>query len=540
MKGYQLKILISDSKPPVWRRINIPQAITFELLHETIQELFGWQDMHLHKFVMKYCGVFILNEMEDDYYIHNFKQESYDHALSDYFVVGEKLTYVYDFGDYWEHVISIEKEIEMEENYPVLVKWKGDNFAEDAGGVFGYYAKLAIANNPNHREHKKMLNWLEMQHIDFIPECVEAGLEDNYLIIKHITPVVSKQINKDLNLIISQLKPYLMKINKDSDVFLAIQQGEDNRLMNVMTYNNETSIYFFEKPEDFVHGFVNLNQETNHNSELFVNGFQLCFHSSKESFPYDWINNHHDCTITKFRIGYLPDGINDNEALLIIDMLTYFLQVCKERLTTLPSSEIPKVLSISVNKDKEISNLKEIENLNFKFFNRSPKNDATTKKIKKTSKTYYIDLFAIFDYDSKETNGLSVYITIESLRGNYSSALLKPNDYVTYDELANYVYHYLYLYFVNHGAPKKIFYNHDNIKSMIQELCDFFQIQLVYKEFITNSENDRNAEVNEVMDEELLNENFLNALANLSDEELDEIMQKALQDNLNMPQHYLS
>ncbi|MEG1475171.1 MAG: hypothetical protein RSC10_05385, partial [Longicatena sp.] len=246
------------------------------------------------------------------------------------------------------------------------------------------------------------------------------------------------------------------------------------------------------------------------------------------------------CTITKFRIGYLPDGINDNEALMIIDMLTYFLQVCKKHLTTLPSNEMPKVLSISVNKDKEISNLKEIDDLSFKSFNKFPKNDATTKKIKKTSKTYYIDLFAIFDYDSKETNGLSVYITIESLRGNYTSALLKPNDYVTYDELTNYVYHYLYFYFVNHGAPKKIFYNHDNIKSMIQELCDFFQIQLVYKEFITNSENDRNAEVNDDMDEELLNENFLNALANLSDEELDEIMQKALQDNLNMPQHYLS
>ena len=36
MAGYILKIVIEDTHPPVWRRILIPEMITFEQLHEVI------------------------------------------------------------------------------------------------------------------------------------------------------------------------------------------------------------------------------------------------------------------------------------------------------------------------------------------------------------------------------------------------------------------------------------------------------------------------------------------------------------------------
>lgn len=42
MKGFQLKITIKGSKPPIWRRIVIPIKATFENLHDVIQEIFGW------------------------------------------------------------------------------------------------------------------------------------------------------------------------------------------------------------------------------------------------------------------------------------------------------------------------------------------------------------------------------------------------------------------------------------------------------------------------------------------------------------------
>ena len=41
MAGYVLKITIENTHPPVWRRVVIPEKITFEDLHEIIFEAFN-------------------------------------------------------------------------------------------------------------------------------------------------------------------------------------------------------------------------------------------------------------------------------------------------------------------------------------------------------------------------------------------------------------------------------------------------------------------------------------------------------------------
>lgn len=50
---YQLKILLKESKPPIWRRIIVPSDITLDKLHLAVQDAMGWFDFHLHQFV---CG----------------------------------------------------------------------------------------------------------------------------------------------------------------------------------------------------------------------------------------------------------------------------------------------------------------------------------------------------------------------------------------------------------------------------------------------------------------------------------------------------
>ena len=44
MQGYQLKIIIKNSKPPIWRRTAVPGDITFGQLHRVIQAVYGWKD----------------------------------------------------------------------------------------------------------------------------------------------------------------------------------------------------------------------------------------------------------------------------------------------------------------------------------------------------------------------------------------------------------------------------------------------------------------------------------------------------------------
>lgn len=39
---YQLKVFLRGIKPPVWRRVLVPQDCTISVLHETIQIAMGW------------------------------------------------------------------------------------------------------------------------------------------------------------------------------------------------------------------------------------------------------------------------------------------------------------------------------------------------------------------------------------------------------------------------------------------------------------------------------------------------------------------
>lgn len=50
---FQFKITLKDSKPPIWRRFEVKDTMTFYDLHKMIQIGFDWADSHLHGFVVK-------------------------------------------------------------------------------------------------------------------------------------------------------------------------------------------------------------------------------------------------------------------------------------------------------------------------------------------------------------------------------------------------------------------------------------------------------------------------------------------------------
>ena len=53
MAGYILKIVIEDTHPPVWRRIMVPDHITFADLHNMIQLVVVGEDVNLHDFSIR-------------------------------------------------------------------------------------------------------------------------------------------------------------------------------------------------------------------------------------------------------------------------------------------------------------------------------------------------------------------------------------------------------------------------------------------------------------------------------------------------------
>jgi len=69
---------------------------------------------------------------------------------------GQKLTYLYDFGDYWEHSVLLTRIIDdLKILFPVCCDGQLNCPPEDVGGLPGFYAFLDIIGKPKHPERKE-------------------------------------------------------------------------------------------------------------------------------------------------------------------------------------------------------------------------------------------------------------------------------------------------------------------------------------------------------------------------------------------------
>ena len=159
----QIKITLKGSKPPIWRRVLVPASSTLTQLHSVIQEAMGWWDCHLHGFRIgdeRYTipepggGFMGMDQGEIDE-----RKVRLHHVLG---AKGATAIYDYDFGDDWEHQVTVEK-ISMPESgvaYPVCVAGKRRCPPEDCGGVYGYYDLLAALKDPAHERHQELTEWI--------------------------------------------------------------------------------------------------------------------------------------------------------------------------------------------------------------------------------------------------------------------------------------------------------------------------------------------------------------------------------------------
>ncbi len=164
---YQIKVGISEAKPPIWRRLIVPGSITLSQLHEVIQISMGWSNEHLHQFDINNDQYGPLTD--EDWGFESIKDET-DFTLHD-MALSEKnaFTYIYDLGDDWQHNITIEKILSTppEQKYPTIIKGKRACPPENVGGIWGYQEFLEAYADPSHEDHATMVEWAGP---DFRPE----------------------------------------------------------------------------------------------------------------------------------------------------------------------------------------------------------------------------------------------------------------------------------------------------------------------------------------------------------------------------------
>ncbi len=183
---YEIKVTLCDSQPPIWRRIQVRSDVTLAKLHRILQCVMGWEDAHLHEFVIQgeYYGIPDQDEGEQ----RKIRDER-KYKLGD-IVAAERsqFAYNYDFGDYWQHVLVIEKTLPPKEGvrYPVCLAGSRACPPEDVGGISGYENFLQAIKNPDHPEHGEYRAWVGS---DFDPEALAVD-EVNQRLRRHAVKVL--------------------------------------------------------------------------------------------------------------------------------------------------------------------------------------------------------------------------------------------------------------------------------------------------------------------------------------------------------------
>ncbi len=125
---FRIKVTLRGSRPLIWRRFEVQGHVTLYQLHRVLQAVMGWTDTHLHE---------VLRKSKD------------------------RMRYVYDFGDGWEHELVLEA-ITWPfggKSRPRVLDGRGACPPEDVGGIGGYYEFLEAIANSEHPSHQDMVDW---------------------------------------------------------------------------------------------------------------------------------------------------------------------------------------------------------------------------------------------------------------------------------------------------------------------------------------------------------------------------------------------
>ena len=154
---HQLKVTMVGIRPPVWRRVVVPSAITLSELHCVLQAAFGWWDYHLHEFDIAGVRYGI-----DDGEGWEPPKDERRARLGRLAPIGSSFTYTYDFGDDWRHKVAVGQVTRADPSvaYPACSGGRRARPPEDCGGVSGYENLLAVLADPGDEEHASMLEWV--------------------------------------------------------------------------------------------------------------------------------------------------------------------------------------------------------------------------------------------------------------------------------------------------------------------------------------------------------------------------------------------
>ena len=102
-----------------------------------------------------------IGQVDDEYCEEDGPSDGRLCKLADIFKKqGQQYVYIYDFGDNWEHIITLKNIVEGELRYPDCVAGGGQCPPENSGSIPGYNSLKKILANPDDGEREDYAEWL--------------------------------------------------------------------------------------------------------------------------------------------------------------------------------------------------------------------------------------------------------------------------------------------------------------------------------------------------------------------------------------------
>lgn len=469
MQAFQLRIDIKGTKPPVWRRVRVPVNTTFAQLHRIIQELFGWDDYHLYDFKLKDCVITAI--MDEDYYgfYEQEKLEAENVCLIEKLREGMKFTYTYDFGDNWDHSIKVEKIVEQEEAYPILLKWAQDNLCEDIGGVYGYYTKMECMKDSTNPEAQELREWFEDAHNPFdahyVQECLCA------------MSICEESGDLSLQEFYDDLEYILMGVEEDQDALIKIDTEDETLYVRAHAGDSEY-IQIFASKEDCA--FALLHQTDPAQAEpMYVEGICIDFPDEEEMDEIMDTQEIWQPTIYYHECGRGMRETTDEEfsrICLFLD-ITEGLRVRFSQGDMLPDFVTEKkMLEITANGDMCELQLVDLD-LEDPLVEITCTDEelATLTKSKKTKDKLNLMIAPIENLLDEQDMRDVVYYLLMHGEKEHEYQYLEHLDYV---HMGNIVKDILVKYIQMHGRPKTIYCEDGHITDMLKSICRTLKINL--------------------------------------------------------------
>ena len=141
-KLIQFKIHIVGISPRIFRRFVVRDSTSISQLHHLIQMIVGWDGYFLHEFHIwgRYYGSFYSNDYRVPLSHFAFKEK-------------DKFTYTYNFYEFWEHELRVEKitPLSLNDYSPKVISGKRACPIEGIGGAKYYYEEaISLLFNRDH------------------------------------------------------------------------------------------------------------------------------------------------------------------------------------------------------------------------------------------------------------------------------------------------------------------------------------------------------------------------------------------------------